>query len=189
MFTMSLLTQLMSMKTILIALLSLCLYKPSHGMTNRQDTINGNGISVAYERYLDWANTDARWKEKAATMTYVEIYNPDGILIASGEKLPLNGILFQQMEDISFFTEVKQLYIVNLHVEDISHSFLKLQKLERMEIAFTSYANIKHCIKVLGQLHSLKKIRIDSSTLRTKDRKAFITAMEKKGIHVITIFA
>lgn len=162
---------------------NLFLCQQSGVMQNQQDTITDKGIFLSYEKYLDWVATDPLWKQKAKSMTSVWIYNPNGVLILRGGELPPDGMMFEQTDKLSAFKNVKELYLSSLHVNDLPDSFIQLQKLEKLELAFTVDANIKHIIKVLSQLKSLKKLNIDASTLTTKHRKAFIKEMEKKGVH------
>jgi|GEM_PF-6939878 len=150
----------------------------------KHDTIiEGKGIFLHYKSYSKWIKEDTTWKQKAATMSSITINNPEGIMITRGVELPLNGVLFEEMESLSVFKEAKELYLWSLHIKDIPESFTDLTKLEKLELAFTCDANMKHVVEVLSKLPSLKELSVAASTLKTKDRKKFKQAMEKRGIH------
>ena len=152
-------------------------------MYDPRETINEKGILLYYKTYAKWIREDTTWKQRAASMSSITIYNPDFILIARGMELPKDGVLFDEMESLSFFKEAKELYLSSLHIKDIPESFAQLKKLEKLELAFTCDANMKHVVEVLSKLPSLKELTITASTLTTEDRKKFKKTMERRGIH------
>jgi Leucine-rich repeat (LRR) protein len=157
-------------------------------MNPPEGIIDHRGLLLTYESYLRWINTDQTWKQRARTMPIVHIYDSGSILILKGQELPFDAVLFKEMGTLSEFKNVKELYLGSLYITDVPDSFAQLQELERLVIAFTANAKLKHAIAVLSQLRSLKRMDIDASTLTNAKRKSFMRSMEEKGVFFDSMF-
>jgi len=176
------------MKIFLILLLKVLTSIEPSNMDLQSDTNKINGLRLTYDEYQKWIDTDTKWDIKAKDITSLTILNPEGVMILRGQEYVINGLTFERLETLKEFINLKELYLVNLFVDDIPESFDQLQNLERLEISFSLNADLEHAIHVISKIKSLKRINVEYSTITLERDEQFTKAMKELGIKVDSMF-
>jgi hypothetical protein len=149
-----------------------------------------NTTSAIYLNYADFIN-NLRVKDSlsiaSGKLQKLFIENQSAIYqapLAAGGDLPQGGIYFEHLERVIGLTNLTELRLINLFVKTLPENFTNLNKLQTLEICFSSNADVETIVKVLEVMPSLKYLDINGSRLAQKQRVYIREQLTKHGITV-----
>jgi Leucine-rich repeat (LRR) protein len=103
---------------------------------------------------------------------------------AANMDLPIGGIYFDYVSQLSQFKNLKELRLIDLFIKELPENFAELDKLETLELCFSGTADIKKNLNVLKRLKSLKYLDLNGSRLSSKQRIMIRKKLSEKGVKV-----